>query len=374
MKIKILYVIAALERGGAEAQLRLLLKGLGKERFHVGVLYCHDALGQNMPGNVDYIKVDRGSKWRVLKFWRGIFKEVKSFNPDILHLWLPPVVTLPAIPAGILCKSTIISSQRDSYGYLKPYRNFLGWAYERCYYMQHFFSSKIISNFPVDKEPLLVRWLYKKRLGACIPNSLAEIAVPFGSKMKKTNSSIVLLFVARITPKKRLDVLLDSLSELISQGYKVSLRVVGAFDKGYEEKINYIISSKKLEQKVEFFGFLSQWHYLCDSSDIFILPSMYEGCPNSLIEAMSLGMPSIASDILGIAHWTEDKNNISLVKPGSVESLTYAIKELIENENLRIKLSENAEGIANQFSSSNMVQSYEEVYFDILKEKQTESE
>ncbi|MBE6270546.1 MAG: glycosyltransferase family 4 protein [Prevotella ruminicola] len=78
-----------------------------------------------------------------------------------------------------------------------------------------------------------------------------------------------------------------------------------------------------------------------NSADVFVLPSLAEGCSNSIIEAMACGLPIISSD-LPFNHDILNENNAILVDPNNVEQIADTINLLKNNEVLRIKLAEGA--------------------------------
>jgi glycosyltransferase involved in cell wall biosynthesis len=89
-------------------------------------------------------------------------------------------------------------------------------------------------------------------------------------------------------------------------------------------------------------GFLHILHILSES-EIFVLPSMYEGFPNALLEAMSVPLACISSDcIAGPAEIIQSGVNGLLVIPGDVDALTLGLKKLIENPALRKEFAKKA--------------------------------
>ncbi len=81
-------------------------------------------------------------------------------------------------------------------------------------------------------------------------------------------------------------------------------------------------------------------HYL-NAADIFVLPSMAEGCPNSMIEAMACGLPIISSD-LPFNYDILDQNNSILIDPSDVRAILQAITRLKEDKELRNSMAQGA--------------------------------
>lgn len=87
-------------------------------------------------------------------------------------------------------------------------------------------------------------------------------------------------------------------------------------------------------------------HYL-NAADVFVLPSMAEGCPNSVIEAMACGLPVISSDLPFNYDVLDDTNSI-LVNPADVDAIANAIERLKEDKQLYSRLQR---GVINKASS-----------------------
>lgn len=137
---------------------------------------------------------------------------------------------------------------------------------------------------------------------------------------------------------------------------------------------------KRLEEKtkrhnlkhVKFFGntAYSKVAYYMSKAKIFVLPTVTEeGHPKALIEAMASGAACIATNVPGNKHLIQDGENGLLVKPRDVESLTEAITLVLGDENLRIKLSENAHRTTEKFSIENTLQKEIELLREFTKNK-----
>lgn len=102
--------------------------------------------------------------------------------------------------------------------------------------------------------------------------------------------------------------------------------------------------------------------------DIFAFPSLYEGSPNALIEAMGLGLPIVASDISGVNDVISDGVNGLLVEPNSVDALLNRLLFLSENKGLQTQLGETAkQTIETQFSPIDEVETWLDMYFSVCR-------
>ena len=103
-----------------------------------------------------------------------------------------------------------------------------------------------------------------------------------------------------------------------------------------------------------FLGKISQFDLRCaySLSDIFLLPSLFEGRSRAILEALSYGLPVIVSNIESTREIIEHEFNGFLTDPFDIHSISQAITRLIESEDLRIKLARNAiQTIKDQYSA-----------------------
>src|SRR5690606_10572466 len=86
-----------------------------------------------------------------------------------------------------------------------------------------------------------------------------------------------------------------------------------------------------LHDHVRFLGFRSDVANVLAAADIFVFPSLYEGLGGSLIEAMAMKLPVVASDIPAIREVVEDGRSGYLAPPGNVSALAGAIQALLSD-------------------------------------------
>ena len=100
--------------------------------------------------------------------------------------------------------------------------------------------------------------------------------------------------------------------------------------------------NRNLNKYFYFAGFRNDIPQLLKCFDIFVLPSLYEGLPNVILEAFALGVPVIASNLESIREAIIPHKNGLLVEPGNVRQLTLNIKELLTHKTLQKRLSQKA--------------------------------
>ena len=107
-----------------------------------------------------------------------------------------------------------------------------------------------------------------------------------------------------------------------------------------------------------------------NTTDIFILPSLREGLPTVVIEAMSYGLPVIATDVGGTSELLINGETGFLIKPSDVDSLIKKLSILIENELQRITMGKSGRKLVEtKFSLKQMTLSIEKKYLELYQSK-----
>jgi hypothetical protein len=152
-KRKILHVIASLEGGGAERQLQIMANNTDPDRYHVSIIFLHKGTGQYVFNDeIDLIQIPRGRKWNIPLLWYRIYKAVKACQPDILQLWMPEILTIPAAFAGKFSGAYIISAARRSMRSVNSIKLHLR---DLASYIQHMMADRIVANFSFPKKKVL---------------------------------------------------------------------------------------------------------------------------------------------------------------------------------------------------------------------------
>jgi glycosyltransferase involved in cell wall biosynthesis len=151
-----------------------------------------------------------------------------------------------------------------------------------------------------------------------------------------------LLFVGTYGRRKGCPELIDAVAQLRDGGIEVRLTLVGHEERrGEEAMLRAQIDNRHLVAEVEFVGVVSplNLHRYYEGADIFCLPSRVEGLPMALLEAMSFGLPVVATPVGGIPDVVEDGESGVLVPPGDAEALAAAVRSLCLNRDAREHLS-----------------------------------
>ena len=171
-----------------------------------------------------------------------------------------------------------------------------------------------------------------------------------------SNNKKTLIAVSRLNKVKRVDILINSLS-VVNQMYDAQLIIIG---EGPEKQIlKNLVKKLNLEENVHFLGFRDDVVQWMINADIFVTASQVEGSPNSLIEAICLGLPSIATDCPTGPKEILNNGELGILIPmDSEKHMIDAIRLLIEDENLRMKFVNLSESAKSRYSSERIVNLY----------------
>jgi glycosyltransferase involved in cell wall biosynthesis len=119
---------------------------------------------------------------------------------------------------------------------------------------------------------------------------------------------------------------------------------------------------------VEFIGFSTDPKHEMSAFDIFVLPSLKEGFPYVILEAMAAGLPIVATCVGGVPEAVVEGKGGFLVEPGDAESLARKIAILVESGDLRRSMGEfNRARVREEFSIERMISQTRRVYDEVLE-------
>lgn len=307
------------------------------------------------PSNMDKITTRRLLSLIILSaeaFW--LLKKVK---PDIIHshsadmgFFMSFAARLYGIPILNTCHGISFADKRI---------NFIKRIAEKIFLKYSGFK-KIVA---VDLKGLHILKTSRLKNSVYIPNGV-ELNKSIGITKKK-NKRFKFLFVGRLEEQKGIIYLLQAASLLKGRDFEVN--IVG--DGSQAGHLKNTAKESGLSHAVNFLGKLDdqelQDEYIY--SDAFVLPSIWEGIPLSILEAMAAGLPVIAADVGGITTLCTDRVTGLIVKPRDSAALAQAMLEVMENEELREKLARGGRDLASGFTWENTAAGYGKIYTEIYQ-------
>jgi glycosyltransferase involved in cell wall biosynthesis/predicted LPLAT superfamily acyltransferase len=151
-------------------------------------------------------------------------------------------------------------------------------------------------------------------------------------------NTLVILCAARLDAKKGLKTLIEAFSEIART--RPSIQLVLAGDGDQRQELEELAGDLGLTARIEFAGWLTHGLFLTrlGAADVFVLPSLSEGMPVSVMEAMDAGKAIVATRVGGIPELVQHGVEGLLVEPGDAAALATALSAVLDDENLRGRL------------------------------------
>lgn len=259
---------------------------------------------------------------RLLSYIR---KTVKRINPDkvlVFGDWFSPItlLALRGTPYPIYISDRTIPDYKFGF----PIPQLKQWLYPK--------SAGFIAQTQRAKDHKLKQFGDRLRIDV-IPNALPELANPNPISARKENK---LIYVGRFAWEKDPEILIRAFAFISKCHPSWTLEMAG---KGpLLGQMKALVKDLILEERVCFLGQLSDVASLYQSASILVLPSVVEGFPNTLIEAMSFGLPTICFSDIPYEDIITNPVDGLVVKERTPEALAKAIQLFIEKEDFRNEL------------------------------------
>lgn len=219
-------------------------------------------------------------------------------------------------------------------------------------------KNSLINNFNVPKEKIEV-----------IPNGVDLKKFkpePRIDLKKEFNTNFVLINVSRLSPKNNIAKTIEAVKIVHEKYTDFKYLIVG--DGEEKDNLEKLINKLGLNSAVILTGWIKHDElpaYIA-GSDAFIRTSVTEGLGIVFLEAMACGTPVIASRVQGILDIVEDYKTGLLVEPNDANQIANKIMEIIENDDLRKRLSENGLNFVRNFDWVKICERTEKLYNDVL--------
>jgi len=175
----------------------------------------------------------------------------------------------------------------------------------------------------------------------------------------------VILYVGRLDPQKAPGDLLTAFAGFAERVSDFHLLLVG--DGPLKAVLQQRVSQLPCASRIHFAGWQSQIPELMKAADCLMLPSLWEGMPNVVLEAMASGLPVISTDVDGVSELIQPGEQGTLVTPGSPREIQEALLDLSTRTSVYQKMAGNAQDtVKKEFTWNSIAQKYEQIYEKIL--------
>lgn len=171
-------------------------------------------------------------------------------------------------------------------------------------------------------------------------------------------------YVGRIMPEKDLETWLRAAAVVANKYPDAHFVMVGEGRDGTTQRqLQSLAATLGIAQRVIFTGYRDSLLPAYASLDLFMLSSRREGLPNSILEAMAMGLPVVTTDVAGAKELVIDGETGFVLPQGDVHGLAQAAQALVENDNLRLRMGRaGRERIEREFSFTQRLRCIEELY------------
>ena len=247
-----------------------------------------------------------------------------------------------------------------------------GGAYPKFYQNSNRFTKQMIRSMINNSDAIITlssKWenYFKKEFSpkeVYILNNAISKATHCTAPLPHTDR-LVLLYLGRISEEKGLFDLVDLIrkhKEYFSDKIKLILGGLGD-----DKRLMDLIKKNNLEDMIEYVGWVDgkKKAFLLNRCDLFILPSLHEGLPISILEAMSYKKPIIATDVGGVSSIVLDKINGVLVPPLSQQELFDAIHFFVDHKELLGEYGSNSNILVKEFLADRVIDQLHTIYIRI---------
>ena len=371
-RIKILYLQPSLGIGGAEELRLTILKYINKEKYDIR-LCCLAGKGEigkeieDLGFRVDAI----GTSQRLFNVLPAflIFAYLKQNKFDIVQTCLP-APNLYGRLAALFARVPCIISEEHSY--CERYNPHFSYIFKTINFLLSKYTDKIIAcsnavaqrlskEERISKNKFLVLHNIIRPQKFIVNYTKDEVKIKLGL----TPDDTVIGYVGCLSQVKGPFYLLEAFKKILSSYPKAKLLVVG--DGPLKAMLKTVSEEKGIGNSVLFMGFRRDVPQILKAIDVFVLPSTGEGFGISLIEAMYMGLPCVATNVGGIPEVVENGSTGILVPPANSEALAKAIKELLDKPELAKKYgAAGKKRVLENFTADKYIEKLENLYDELL--------
>ncbi len=191
---------------------------------------------------------------------------------------------------------------------------------------------------------------------------------PLRQKYNVPPGRLVIGGMGRLSAEKAFNHLIDATHRLLKSGLDVELWIAGEGDA--RPDLQKLIKARHLEDRIRLLGFCDDTVEFYHGLDMFVLSSLREGLPNVVLEAMSMGLPVVSTQVAGIPKLVSDGVNGLLCPAGNVDLLTAAMQKVARDKLLREQLSQAARAtIEERFTFRERMNGERAIYDRILADR-----
>ena len=370
-KITILFLVNGFGVGGAEKALLELIKRIDRKGFRVIVA----SVGQGGVLEEEFRNYSDASFIFAKKFSfdfsliQKIAKILREFRVDILQTTLFYADVIGAFAAKIVGTPIKVSWQTalaiptgnvddDRIRHILAYRT-------AASQMTHIVAvSREVRNYFIENRHIPSKKISTIHYGVDL-NRFQKSGKTIHKELGLSEKNLIISVVGHLSDVKGHTFLLKASPSLIKNNPEIQLVFAG--DGAKKQALEMEAKTLGIREHVHFLGVRSDVPDIFRSSDIFVLPSIYEGLPNVILEAMASGVPVVASRVGGIPEAVEEGKTGFLFSAGNYVQLERALSPLIMDKELREKMGRaGRKRVEDHFSIDVEVRAFQELFQNLF--------
>jgi L-malate glycosyltransferase len=346
---------------GGQRQVLLTVLGL-RERGHRTVLIAHPEgdLAKRASEGHDLIRLAPRAEVDLHAGWK-LSRIVKDLRPDIVHAHDPHAVALSALALSFITAGRcpgLIASRRVAF-HLKA-NAFSRWKYHQvdCFVAASNAINRMLVGDGIDPGRIVT--VYE---GIDLQRAHTEPAANIHAEFWLPKDAPVVGAVAALTQEKGHKYLIDAAAAVVREVPDARFVILG--DGELRPALERQVKELHLEKHVALPGFRADILSFIAAFDVFVMSSLFEGLGTSLLDAMAVAKPIVASDTGGIPEVVVEGETGLLVPPRDVPALASAISRLLKDAPLRQRMGQaGLDRVRRLFSADRMVERTLDVYRD----------
>lgn len=357
--------------GGGEKQLVEVAKAASREGMEVTVAYIS---GSSFEGLLKAERIDSTplSQMRsnpVAAVW-ALKRICRERRIDLIHTH-SFFNSFSGRLAGRLIRVPVVTTVHCQPGAAKRtglIKRVLWFSREKIERAMARYTSSFIAVSEAVAEGLVRQGVSRQKI-VVIPNGIDALEVRKSAAMERDQrpqgqGRLRIGTVARLDPAKGIEILIEAAGILRDRDLSFEAVVVG--DGPERQPIEELVRRLGLEQQIVFHGYLDNPFAVLATFDIYVVSSHEEGFGFTVLEAMALGRPVIATRVGGLVDLIEDGETGLLVPPGEPQALADAIEVLADDPDLRKRFADEAGKVLERFSVETMCARTIDVYRGLL--------
>jgi len=370
---KILYVSTSTTIGGAEKTLYTLATLVNPSVCEVAGVVSLKPKGhfarelEGLSKRVYSLKINEKVGLQDLQKLALVIHETK---PDIVHAIMYQAIQLARGVRRLgYADFKLVTSPRVHYRTRTGFSLFVDGILKKA-------DDLLISESEASRSYLVDRLSYDKKKTLTIRNGvdIAGWSISKADRKERremigvTEEDFLIGSVGRLDEQKGHIHLVDAVASLLPNNPQLKCVVLG--EGPMHEELQTRINTLGIGPNMGLLGEQDQITAWLSAFDAFVLPSLWEGIPNALLEAMALGLPVIATEVDGVSEAVVHDLSGILIKPGDPKAIGTAIQDMIDDKELGVRLGREAKNVVNEnFKLHTMIERYEKAYKAVLDGK-----